>query len=458
MQKILSLSAIRLYLDNPRLSKSESEQEALLKVVEDQKRKLVLLAKDIAKYNLSGLDVIAVFPDEEAGFYRVAEGNRRIAALKLLQNPSLIEKEYASISRDIANIENREALDFEHINVNVFPSESDESLLHFLEIRHLGERGGIGIVKWDAMQQGRFDYRVYGKENLVIFLDDLERKGTLTKEEIEGVTKTNWERILRPIGLEFLHLVKDGGTYKVKDGFEEEFKEKMKLVASALYKKTVGVVYSQSEIEAFFSQMQAQYLGESIPAEDPVVQTSFQKMQPSAAPLFAGVSDAKAVAVFDKPNGSPASQKMPKDIFKDCPTVIPAAFRIQSRNHRITSIIQELKNLPVEDYPNACGCLLRALLELSAKEYLERNQNPRTVNGDATTIEFKDAIFAAKDDLVTKHKLTPDEGRAIKAETEKGGARQLFNGYMHNTEAYPSSKVIKEIFQVYQKFLRECLY
>ncbi len=127
---------------------------------------------------------------------------------------------------------------------------------------------------------------------------------------------------------------------------------------------------------------------------------------------------------------------------------------MRSRNHRITLIIQELKELPVERFPNACGTLLRALIELSAKTYLEHNTDIK----DATTIEFTPAISKAANHMVSQGNMTGGEAKAIKKETEEGGARQLFNGYMHDTESYPSPIVIKGIFQSYYKFLLNCLY
>ncbi|MGI6085613.1 MAG: hypothetical protein ACOYIF_09230 [Acetivibrionales bacterium] len=454
MLDVLSLSVIRLYLDNPRLSKSYSEEEALYKIVADQQKKLVKLAKDIANYRLSELDVIAVFPDTEKGFYRVAEGNRRIAALKLLKDPSLIENKYPAISQDFAKIAERDKIDFDHINVSIFPAEDDEALIHFLELRHLGEQGGVGTVTWNAKQKGRFDYKVYGKENLVIFLDELENKEILSREQIDGVTKTNWDRILRPIGLSFLRLVKENGTYKIEPGYEEEFVQKIRMVASELQGKTVGVVYDQERIEKFYNYMENQYSGKTKDSPDKENdQIANLEHTASESPIGEGNQDGKLINdQIQKP-----TERMPRDLFKDCKTVIPSPLRIQSRNHRITRIIQELKELPVEQYPNACGCLLRAMIELCAKEYLEHHKHASVKNGDATKIEFKDAIFMAKDHMVQRGRLTVQNGRLIKIETEKGGVRDLFNGYMHNADSYPSPIVILTIFQTYQEFLKECL-
>lgn len=482
MISVLTLAKIKLYLNNPRLPKTESEQEALYRLISDQNRKLVQLAKDIVIHKLSELDVIAVFPDtEEDGYFRVAEGNRRITALKLLQNPDLIKEKFPALASEFALISGRETFDYEHITVSIFASEKDPQLIHFLQVRHIGEMGGIGTVKWDAKQKGRFDYSVDGKENLVIFLDELERKEILTQKEINGVTKTNWDRILRPVGLEFFHLVKEKGTYRVQSGFEDEFAKKMKLVATALQGKTVSIVYDQRNIEEFFERMQRQYSGVPNP-DEPRANGGTGANGGSGA--NGGFGDHGGPRDNGEPgdnggngdngepggdeesgdngeagnnggsNSNPKGKRNPKDPFKDCPTVIPSSYRMQSRNHRITQIIQELKEIEVEKCPNACGCLLRAMIELCAKEYLEHNG----IQEDATKLEFQEVISAAGNAMVKAGTLTAGEAKEIRKETEGGGVRELFNGYMHNTDSYPSAMLIKGIFYTYKNFLIHCLH
>ena len=108
----------------------------------------------------------------------------------------------------------------------------------------------------------------------------------------------------------------------------------------------------------------------------------------------------------------------------------------------------------MEKCPNACGCLLRALIELCAKEYLEHN----SIREDATKIEFQEVISAAGNAMVRAGTLTAGEAKEIRKETEDGGVRELFNGYMHNTDSYPSAMLIKGIFYTYKNFLFHCLH
>jgi hypothetical protein len=473
VRKTVPLSSILLYLDNPRLPETDSESEAILEMVKDQQRKLIALARDIVEYGISELDLLAVFPDKQEGFYRVAEGNRRITVLKLLQDSSVIKNEEPSIAREFSEISKKSNLNYDRIPVVIFSSSSDPKLLHFMQIRHLGENEGVGTVKWSAAQKARFDYRTQGKENLVIFLDSLEKDGYLTREQIDHVTLTNWQRIFRPVGLSFLKLTKEGTNYKIVSGCEEEFSQKIKMAAEQLKDCSVGVVYGKDQIDLFFNELEKHYRELKIPSpvsavsnpiseNDSSTQPSFPNAKNSASILMANgdspsaeSSEATALPALSSSASLGSTYKLPKDPYNNCKTVIPSAERIQSRNHRINQIISELKTLEVENYPNACGCLLRALIELSAKEYLEHsNSDPKY---DATAVQFSEAIAIAVQKLVQQGFLVSSDSAAIKKETRSGDTRLLFNGYMHNTEVYPSPVVIKGIFQTYSKFLKACL-
>ena len=63
-----------------------------------------------------------------------------------------------------------------------------------------------------------------------------------------------------------------------------------------------------------------------------------------------------------------------RDVFNNCSTIIPYAYRIHSSNMRLNKIINELKRLNPDEYPNACGTLLRTLFELSSKVFLEKEE------------------------------------------------------------------------------------
>lgn len=83
----ISIDEISLDPNNPRHDSVKDESsvlEALLKT-KNFKNKIITLMKDILEYNQNPLDVIGVLLTENNTLYS-KEGNRRIAALKILNN------------------------------------------------------------------------------------------------------------------------------------------------------------------------------------------------------------------------------------------------------------------------------------------------------------------------------------------------------------------------------------
>src|SRR5437899_2355865 len=87
--KSIELGALKLNLDNPRHSHQTSERSALETIASSQGPKLVRLAEDILEKGLDPSQVTMVSATKDKKTFRVHEGNRRVAALKLLTSPTL---------------------------------------------------------------------------------------------------------------------------------------------------------------------------------------------------------------------------------------------------------------------------------------------------------------------------------------------------------------------------------
>lgn len=153
-RETIEFSKVILSSENPRLEVSFSEEEAISKMVADQKEKLVELASDIVLHGLNPLESVAVFPSEVyPGYFEVAEGNRRICALKLLANPKLISPQYNGLRSKIGQLAENYSVPAQ-LQVVVFEKEQDTH--HWMELRHMGEQGGKGLSKWNSVQKMRF--------------------------------------------------------------------------------------------------------------------------------------------------------------------------------------------------------------------------------------------------------------------------------------------------------------
>ena len=122
-----SVDQLRLWDENPRLNPDEKHL-TIVDFVED------LIADEADKSSFFDLlqsisegfvpaDPIVVWRQENNGKYYVAEGNRRVIALKLLRNPNKAPKSIRRYVRKLANSVHRE--DIEKISVNIAPTFED---------------------------------------------------------------------------------------------------------------------------------------------------------------------------------------------------------------------------------------------------------------------------------------------------------------------------------------------
>ena len=76
--------------------------EAICSMLEDQKEKLIVLAKHIIEFGLNSTDITFVKPFEEK--WLVLERNRRVISIKLLNDPDLISNNYKKIKSEFVKL------------------------------------------------------------------------------------------------------------------------------------------------------------------------------------------------------------------------------------------------------------------------------------------------------------------------------------------------------------------
>ena len=455
-RETIELSSLLLSDKNPRLEPSFGEMEAIARMVEDQGDKLFVLATDIVENGLNPLDTIAVYPSEiYSGYYEVGEGNRRVCALKLLKDPSLIKTISTTLSAKFVTLSNTYRIQ-ESVEVGVF--ENEDSLRHWMEVRHMGEQGGKGLSRWNSVQKARFGRIQSGADSLLDFWDWLISNGILTSDEIYRVTKTNWQRVLREKYFPFLKL-QYSDHYSVLPQDLDLFIERIRAVQQGLDGKTVAIVYDQERIEEFYNTVSEKLYG--VTYQTIIDQEAPQQL--SIGPLVViddepiDVPQENPSLVNDVPNQeidsdnteTSAAHPIGRDVFNGCKTIIPWSYQIRSSNMRINKIINELKRLDADAYPNACGTLLRALFELSAKWFIEHSDGQ-----DHTKDEFKPVIKNVANLLRNQGRISNSQHSAISADVDV--LREIFNGYMHDTDGYPSSEALKNFFKSHRTFIEEC--
>lgn len=89
--KVVQVDVEKLHFDlqNPRFIDLSDQRDALHAFCSDRHaRKTVLLAENIAEVGLNPSELLIVIRGERRGHYTVLEGNRRLAAMKLLSVPA----------------------------------------------------------------------------------------------------------------------------------------------------------------------------------------------------------------------------------------------------------------------------------------------------------------------------------------------------------------------------------
>lgn len=461
----ISIDLLLLSDGNPRLDPSLGEDEAIFNMVVDQNDKLFELASNIVVHGLNPLDTIGVYPSESyPNFYEVGEGNRRMCALKLLVSPERIKHINNNLYLKFASISENYTVP-NTVEVVVFDDEL--AMRHWMEIRHMGEQSGKGLSKWNSVQKARFNRMQTGSDSLLDFWDWMIENKILSSEQIFSVTKTNWQRILREKYFPFLK-IQYNGNYSVLSKDITIFTERIKAVQQKLEGQTVAIVYDQERIEEFFNSISNMLYGRLY--RDVVNEESAQisiVVPPDNEEKYDAIEQSNGNAILqndhDKATGSSGdeveitipssasnSQSIGRDVFNGCATIIPYGYPIRSENMRLNKIINELKRIDAADYPNACGTLLRTLFELSAKVYLEKQDG-----ADHTTTKFEQAIKGAANSLQQHGRINGSQHSAICSDIDS--LRKIFNGYMHNTESYPSSEALKNFFKCHRVFIQECL-
>jgi len=154
LSKLIELNVLDIYLDtqNPRHDPLNDQVEIINHLV--KKESIKNLAQDIATYGLSPIDLFAVVKDESNNFI-VVEGNRRLCALTLLNDPKL------SPEGDVVYFKRlRTAKSKIPSKVNCMQFTSREAANIWIERRHGGEQDGRGTKQWSADQKTRHNRRL----------------------------------------------------------------------------------------------------------------------------------------------------------------------------------------------------------------------------------------------------------------------------------------------------------
>ncbi len=193
---------LKLDNKNPRIPKSLRDSNP----TEEQLIEYMLLDASLIELMLAigengyfpGEQLLVVEDDKESGKYRVVEGNRRLTAVKLLNNPSLAKVQKSKIKRVIDETTERP----KSIPCLVF--ETEDEIHKYLGFRHI-----TGIKEWALLEKARYLYNL--KES--IFNSKSLNQASREIAKMIG-SRTDYVRRLL-VGFQVFQIIEDNGFYKI---------------------------------------------------------------------------------------------------------------------------------------------------------------------------------------------------------------------------------------------------
>jgi len=377
------LPVARLHLDakNPRLGRETSSRAPrdIIQYLFDHDKAIDVTESIASRGYFPNEPLLAI---NEAGRYVVVEGNRRLAALKVLQEPGLLE---GSLASQVERLSHRigDPRVIANVPVTIAPSRGATDRL--IAGRHIGSP----VLAWEAENRATFILdklaEGYGNDELrdqlgfspvhiqqarqTRAIRDMARSLDLpdtVKAKLDNPRAklfTTLERVFdSSVGRDYLKVEPDpehglrGTTTK-----EEFIRGFTKLVTDvALGKASSRTLNTNDDIRAYFEswdpkERPGKQLGTFVPEDvtkDESVASRFVKLGVTRAMMSKQVTT----------------------------TVLPRDFKVRFGNDRLIDIRRELTKLKRQEFPNAGAVLLRVFFELAVRHYLERvGELPRII-------------------------------------------------------------------------------
>ena len=428
----LTIDDLLLHTENPRIGSASSQRDALQKVLDEQEDKLAELAESIVTDGMSPIERLLVRREKEGGSRFVArEGNRRIAALKILVNPAVLGE--MSVVPALKKRFETLANDFDRATVeplDAYESTSDAETNKWIYLRHTGENKGRGVVPWSAVAGRRFQ----GTDPALQALELVKAHGGVDEREkaLLGDTFpiTTLERLLDTkevrdlIGVE----VKDR---KLRSGLPaDELMKPLRRMVLDLATKKVNVSHLKNKAS------QLDYV-KGFAADD--------------KPNLKKIGEARDIGDFKNSEFTVKSKPAKKPSYdpSDRIHVVPRGMKLNVSKAKVAEIFKELKTLRMKDHPNACAVLLRVFLELSVDSYLRTSgigtQFKEPKSGKMLEKDLKRKLQDVIDDLVRNGVKRKDLEGASNAVSNRSSPLyiDLLHAYVHSLFQTPSVRDLR---------------
>ena len=415
---------LELDVENPRLPRADPGKPWTQPLILDyfaQHRNSKGLAATIAREGMLNpskrLIVTGVAGQKK---YVVLEGNRRLAMLKLLQQPQMAPTEalrsaYRKIAKSAAELPTTAACVLVATRQEAAP---------WISMEHAsGDEGAT--VKWEAMEKERFaDLMTGGKarhKKAMDLAELLQQSGHITTAEFKKIPITSLDRLLSdPYVRGRLDPSDAGGALSQKGA----------LAATRIVKELAHGVVKVDDIKSKGDRKI--YIDAIVKNPSKLVIVPARKAAPEVSSRVANTRTQRS-----------AWQRA---------TVIPADFKPRIADTKLREIYKELRALNVVDTPNACAMLFRAFFEMAIFNYMKRHDiDNRNNDRDLTTNQCLAAVRNHLGDKLTGSVLQPIN--IALSNNFHFMSVQTMHAYVHEPFVFPDQRLLNETWQGFQPFI-----
>lgn len=440
----LSINELLLDEDNPRLGSVNSQSAALEAIVHLNEAHFRNLMLSIKNNGLDPGDSLYVIEADGGDDFIVLEGNRRLSALMVLNNPDVLDGTEVpdtvkkSLIRAATGF-NRTAIE----PIRCVKFEHREDANEWIYRRHTGAVDGEGRIQWGPLEIQRFS----GDRSILDVIDFVGRNADYsddewesTKSVIESRKSSNLARLLESApGRKHLGIsVSNNDNIKTPMlGSEPEWA--LNVLRRIIEDVRDGIVDSRdlnkaSDIEGYF---------QNLPKELQPQQGKSRTPRPF-----------KDIDIRKRPAAAAASQSSTKQRTKSSPkpriTLAPRRHPFNTpTSTKGESLLREAGSLDANKFTISAAFVLRSFVELAINDYIGLHKIPKSEKNEKGTLV--DLDLTQKADKVLKHIVAADSSKNgdlrgfrnnILTKTSTTSIQSL-NGFVHNKFQIPTADALR---------------
>lgn len=465
-KNLRSVDSLRLWAENPRLNPENlynTTREFAEEVTnsDSDRSSFIGLAKSIVEHGFIPADPIVVWQNEENQRYYVAEGNRRILALKLLRYPAKAHKSIRGVFNKLASTIDTDL--FNKIYVSIAPTFEDAEW--YISQRH----STISQQKrWSTEQQSRWIAELFEKYDGDI--NSIRSRIQITEAELQGIirtlklkaeiikiedllTKDEYKTVMShtfPLTTfnRFFNYVKVRDSWHIKfEGYDFEILGDK----SSFYNSFSAVIKRMLLPEGHNDRIDSRKMGRSDDLND-ILDSLPKVMEKGESDPSTEDDTGKESNSSEK--GEPEDDKPPKKSQKEIERerrarlknnpdrirIISDFYQIEVDSHKLSSLFNELKQIPL-NYKNSVAASIRIFLDLAVLNYIESEGLVSEICKEKKK-DLREIILKARLEFLKKHIHDSKSQTVIfrLLNPENQYSLDVLNGYIHTNDTHYLNK------------------